>query len=168
MHTATVQSIVYVVSVAEIAFSGQRAALCDTQFSGRGACSRAIRFAEQEKRSSTTSIQVYPVGGKRRAAVWTYRNERPICPCNNPRCTSAWAAGRIRSSVEVEPLLAVSPREAVRRTPAVCEQPAERCSGNASWQWAPGGRRISRSALQPHAGVCSASVTGVPSRDGRR
>jgi len=95
MNSKSVAPVSYEVCVCEISFSGVQSPPQLTLFIGRGARRRAIQFAEREQRSSTTSIRVYPTNGVRRGVVWSYRNERPLCPCNDPRCKSIYAAGKI-------------------------------------------------------------------------
>ena len=121
-----VSGLHYVASVTEVSYSGRISSPFRQAFAGARARTRALDWAKRERRSSTLLIEVLPEGGKRRKPVWTYRNDRPICPCNDPRCSSLWAAGLIRAPLDC--LASVAPQDAVRRAPWVAV-PIVGCTG---------------------------------------
>lgn len=126
----------YEVTVSEIAYNGERAPLHTTTIRGKGAQQRALDFAAQEaQRSSVLGVSVYRSGGKRpsRGAIWRHSNADAVCPCNDPRCTSVWSAGKIRDGRWYASSIAVATGAALVRERELC-QPLSGCSGNAGWQ----------------------------------
>ncbi len=136
------EPVVYEVTVCEIAFNGERGAPQASYFRGPKAKARALGFAEQEwaerGHASITSVTVLrmrrgqPDNRSRAFQLWQRRNPDPVCPCNDPRCTSRWAAGKIRDERWYVSSLAVYTGKAVTRHTHACEA-LRGCSGDASW-----------------------------------